>query len=128
MAKSKLTRLKEISPETKKKVYDRQHGRSITGAFISEERGSFHHFISRGQEGVGYEWNIVMLTFDEHRAYHDKQPIKVNGRNRYTVKEFETLMRNHLILNYDNWSVENCKVHKNYLEEEYGVTRRNALG
>lgn len=127
MGKSNLTKVKEITIETKQKVYDRQHGRSITGAFCPIEYGSFHHFIGRGVGGHGYEWNIVMLTFDEHRSYHDKKPIKVNGRDRYTIEEFETLMRNHLVMNYANWSVENCKVHKYFEEADYGVIRRNAL-
>lgn len=121
MAKAKQTKVKEISQDTKERVLERQHHRSISGVALSDP--TFHHCVSRGQGGVGYEWNIVALTFDEHRALHDGQPIKVNGRERYTNDEFITLIHNHLALRYDGWSRDKCKYHKYWDEEDYGVKR-----
>lgn len=123
MPKSKYVQAKEISDSTKKAVMIRQGFRSISNAFLTESTASFHHFVPRSAGGIGYEWNIVALTFDEHRAIHDHQPIKVNGRVRYTYEEFITLIRNHLILRYKNWSEENCKYRKRMTAEEYGVER-----
>lgn len=118
-----FNRSKEISDHTKKSVLARQGNRSISNAYLNENSASFHHFVPRSSSGVGYEWNIVALTFDEHRAIHDHQPIKVNGRERYSYDEFQTLIRNHLILHYRNWSEKNCKYQKHKTEEEYQVER-----
>lgn len=120
---SKYVQTKEISDKTKKAVLERQGYRSITNAYLNERTASFHHYIHRSASGIGYEWNIVALTFDEHRAVHDHQPIKVNGRVRYTYEEMDTLMRNHLILHYRNWSVDNCKYKKRMSEADYKVER-----
>lgn len=116
-------RSKEISERTKKAVLIRQGFRSVSNAFLTEQTASFHHFIPRSASGVGYEWNIVALTFDEHRAVHDHQPIKVNGKIRYTWDEFQTLIRNHLVLRYRHWSESKCKYIKRANEEDYGVER-----
>ena len=127
MAKSRLTKAKEISQETKQKVWDRQHGRSISGVALSPYKVQFHHVIPRSDSGVGYELNIVAITFYEHSWYHDKNDIKVNGRNRYTWLEFEILMKNYLKLHYRNWSEENCRVRKYAEEEDYGVVREEMV-
>ena len=119
--KNTFNNTKDISVQTKKDVLNRQKNRSISGAFLTMETASFHHFIPRSASGVGYEWNIVALTFDEHRAVHDHQPIKVNGKIRYTWDEFMTLIRNHLVLNYRHWSESKCKYEK--YKEDYGVER-----
>ena len=124
MAKSRLTKAKEISLETKQKVWDRQHGRSISGVTLSPAYTDFHHVIPRSDSGIGYEWNIVAITRDEHRLYHDHQSIPVNGRDRYSYIEFGILMKNHLKLHYDGWSEERCRFRKYAEEEDYGVTRR----
>lgn len=124
MAKSKQTQAKEISIETKRAVLERQGGQSISWVALSIETASFHHYISRGSGGVGYEWNIIALTPEEHRAVHDHQPIKVYGRERYTWSQFKTLMRNHLIINYEGWSEDKCKYQKYLEKDEYGVRRR----
>lgn len=118
--KSKLTKAKEITQETKKAVLERQGYRSITGVYIPDiQHGSFHHVISRGCEGVGLAFNVVALTPEEHRWVHDEAPIKVNGKRRYSAIEFEILMKNHLKLHYPNWREEFCKVRKYYEEEDY---------
>lgn len=119
--KSNLTKAKEISQETKNKVLARQGNRSITGATLTPYNVEFHHVIYRSNSGVGYEWNIVAITNEEHRDYHDKQNIKVNGRDRYTWEEFEILMKNHLKIKYPNWSEEKCKYHKYWSEEDYEI-------
>lgn len=123
MAKSNQTKAKEISEATRRKVYERQKGRSISGAFLHSGNIEYHHAIFRGNQGIGYEWNIVAITSEEHRALHDKQPIVVNGRIRYTWQEFDSLIKNHLKLNYSGWSEEKCKYHKYWEEADYEVKR-----
>lgn len=127
MAKSRLTKAKEISQETKKAVWDRQHGRSISGVALSPSNVEFHHVVPRSASGIGYEWNIVAITSDEHRWYHDHSNIKVNGRDRYTYLEFEILMKNHLKLRYENWSEERCRFRKYAEKEDYGVIRKDMV-
>lgn len=124
MAKSKLTKAKEISYETKCKVLDRQGNRSITGVMLSPYNVEFHHVIYRSDSGIGYEWNIVALTRDEHRWVHDHQPIMVNGRVRYTWDEFNIIMKNHLKKMYEGWSEYSCRFHKGWEEADYKITRR----
>ena len=125
--KSKQTQAKEISEATKQMVLDRQHYRSISGVALTAYNVEFHHVVPRSSGGVGAEFNIVAITHEEHRLYHDHCNIPVNGRDRYTYKEFETLMKNHLKLNYDGWSESNVK-YKKYKEiTEYGITRRKMV-
>lgn len=120
MAKSKLTKAKEINVETKQIVLERQGYRSISGVYIPDiHHGEFHHVIGRGNEGIGLAFNIVALTPDEHRWYHDHADIKVNGRKRYSYLEFEILMKNHLKIEYPGWREEYCKFHKYWDEEDY---------
>ena len=114
---------KEIDSSTRKAVLERQNNRSISGAWLGNG-AEFHHAIhSRGASGVGYEWNIVALTPEEHMAVHEGADIKINGRIRYKNKEFRTLIRNHLLLNYANWSEDKCLVHKGWSKEDYHVAR-----
>lgn len=115
----------EVTDKTKRAVIDRQKFMSISGASLFPNATEFHHVLPRSSSGVGYEWNIVALTFDEHRAYHDHQPIKVNGRVRYTWEEFDTLIHNHMKINYDDWSESKCKFQKYKEEEDYAVHRRD---
>lgn len=119
MAKSRQTKFKEISLETKREVMERQHWRSISGAVLSESNVDFHHVIGRGVGGVGLAFNIVAITPQEHRWYHDGSPILVNGRKRYTPLEFSILMKNHLKLKYPHWKEEVCKYHKMWDEQDY---------
>ena len=124
MRKHKQTLAKEISLDTKRLVMERQGYRSITGVALSESSATFHHVIYRSGQGIGAEWNVVALSFDEHRRFHDKQDILVNGRERYTWQEFDTLMKNHLKLWYEGWSESACKYDKYKTIDEYGVMRR----
>ena len=123
----KYVEAKSITLETRKTVLERQNHRSISGAYLTEGTASFHHFVERSSGGVGYEWNIVALTFEEHRAIHDHQPIKVGRRVLYTYDQFITLIRNHLIISYDGWTEDKCKYRKYLEESEYGVVRRTRL-
>lgn len=115
----------EISEKTRQKVLERQGKRSVSGAGLYPYATEYHHVIPRSSSGVGYEWNIVALTSEEHRCYHDRQPIKVNGRVRFTWEEFDTLIRNHLKIAYVNWTEQNCKYKKYADEKDYEVYRRN---
>lgn len=121
MAKSNFTKAKEISKETKLKVLKRQNYRSISGVVLNDYNTEYHHVVYRSSSGVGYEWNIVAITFDEHRAIHDKTNIKVYGRDRYTYDEFITLIKNHLKIKYLNWSEDKCKYHKGWTEANYEI-------
>lgn len=124
MGKSNQTKAKEISAETKREVLERQGYRSISGVALTASNTEFHHYVFRSRGGVGHEWNIVAVAAEEHRAIHDHQPIKVNGRERYTWAEFQTLIHNHLCLRYNGWSVDRCKYHKFWEEEDYKVIRK----
>lgn len=120
--KGDYTKAKQITTRTKEKVFKRQNGKSIlSGETITLEQCCCH-FIGRGLGGVGYEWNIVGLTADEHRLLDENKPIIVRGKVRYTNQEAQTLIRNHLILNYSGWSVDKCKYKKWFEEQDYGVT------
>lgn len=121
MAKSNYTKAKEISHKTKENVLKRQSNKSISGASLYNNNVEFHHVVLRSSSGVGYEWNIVALTSDEHRALHDKKSIDVNGRVRYTWQEFDTLIKNHLKIKYPNWSEEKCKYHKYWKKKDYEI-------
>lgn len=120
---SNQTKAKDISEETKAIVLKRQHNRSISGMPLTASNCEFHHFVFRSQQGIGYEWNIVAITFEEHRQYHDHQPIKINGKERYKWGEFHTLMRNHLVMNYIGWNEKVCKYQKYWRRDDYGVKR-----
>lgn len=121
MAKSKATKAKEVTEQTKRIVLERQGYRSISGATLKLGATEFHHVRPRSSSGVGYEWNIVALTSEEHRLLHDKKKIKYYDRDRWEYEEFETLIRNHLKINYPNWSYKACKYEKGYEVKDYGI-------
>ena len=121
---SRYLEAKTITLDTRRAVLERQHNKSISGRYLTEGTASFHHYVERSSGGVGYEWNIVALTFEEHRAIHDHQPIKIGKRVLYTYEQFQTLIRNHLILNYEGWTDKSCKYRKYASEEQYGIVRR----
>ena len=113
----------EITDKTKEAVLKRQKNRSISGVYLQKGNINYHHFISVGASGVGYEWNIVALTPLEHRQLHDGSPITINDKPRYTNAEFKTLIRNHFILNYLGWSEKACKYKKGKKINDYGVRK-----
>ena len=125
MAKS-ITRITDITDETRRIVLERQDNLSPFGQWLG--RGvEFHHVVASeglGEKGVGLEFNLVALTPTEHRSIHDKKGIVINGRQRYTYDEAITLIKNHLKINYPNWSEEKCKFHKGWTKEDYKISRR----
>lgn len=121
MPKSEFLKAKEISKETKLAVLQRQNYKSVmSNKPLTLETASFHHYVERGQSGVGYEWNIVALTWQEHRVLmHDK-----NTLEGITPEQAEEIVVNHFKENYNNWTRDNCRYHKWYAEKDYGVTRK----
>lgn len=127
--KSKQTKAHEISRATKQKVWERQHGKSIFSPYkpITVEMCCCH-FRPRSAGGLGEEWNIfgcfqTSYAPGEHDAFDGRLSDKqVEEMVRMTRDEMKTVVRNHLIRNYNNWSYENCKYEK--YKEDYGVTRR----
>lgn len=113
----------EVSEKTKAKVLERQGNKSISGVVLTGKSVEFHHVVPRSKSGVGYEWNIVAITSEEHRLYHDHLPIKVYGRELYTWEEFDTIMKNHLKARYPKWSEKGCRYQKFFEEEDYGIER-----
>lgn len=120
--KGDFTKAKSITPQTKQKVWERQKGVSILSHLVISKEMCCCHFAGRGVSGVGYEWNIVGLTAEEHRLLDENKPV-----GRYTNEQAKTLIRNHLILNYNNWTLEKCKYHKGWEEQDYGITRRTSV-
>lgn len=119
MPKSDYLKAKEISEKTKLAVLERQKYKSVVSNLpLTLQTASFHHYVERGQSGIGYEWNIVALTFNEHRALHDGNKVF-----KFTSKQAEALIHNYLSRMYKHWSKDNCKYHKWYTEKDYGVTR-----
>lgn len=115
----------EISNETRQEVYQRQKGFSPFGNWLGNSC-DYHHVVNSGLgvKGVGYEWNIIALTREEHRSIHDHQPIKVNGLIKYTYEEAITIMKNHLKICYPNWCEEKCKVHKGWEIKDYKIIKK----
>lgn len=122
--KGDYTKAKQISQETKQKVYDRQNGKSVLSGLAITKEMCCCHFIGRGLGGVGYEWNIIGLTPEEHRQLDLNQTIYVGKMPRWTNKEAHIIIQNHLNLNYNGWSIEKCKYQKYKKEEDYEVTRK----
>lgn len=112
--KSKRTKDLEISQATRQKVLERQKNLSITGRYSSTYH--LHHFVSKGASGCSFHWNLIALLPEEHIQYHNGGKV-----GRYTHEEFQTLMRNHLVIHYSNWSLDKCKYKKGYEESDYGV-------
>ena len=117
-----------ISDLTRKHVRERQNNFSPFGNWLGQSC-HFHHVIGSGlgEKGVGYEWNVIALTCEEHMAIHQHQPIKVYGLVKYTYDEAITIMKNHLKTHYPNWTEKKCKVHKGWEASDYEITRRNKL-
>ena len=128
MAKGDFTKAKQITPATKQKVWERQKGRSIISGLPITVEMCCCHFIGRGEKsGVRYEWNIVGLTPEEHRALDENKPLIVNKRERFSNREMQTIIHNHLVENYEGWTLAKCSYHKYWGEKDYDVKKRNSL-
>ena len=121
MVKGDYTKAKGITLQTKEKVFKRQHGRSLLSNIPITVNQCCCHVLGRGRGGVGYEWNIIGLTYNEHRLLDENKPI-------YGVSNDEVVERikDYLRSEYDGWSEEKCHYHKYFKEADYGVTRRNS--
>lgn len=125
--KSKRTKALEISRETKEKVWKRQHGKSLFAPYkpITVEMCCCH-YVSRAQGGLGEEWNIFGCFqapwADEHKAFDRQLSEKqVKEMTNLSVEEMHTVVRNHFIRNYEDWSEEKCKYQK---YKEFELKRR----
>lgn len=124
----RVVAVRRINEITRQNVRKRQDFRSITGIWLGESGGHMHHFISRGRSGVGFEWNLILMTDDEHQQYHNGGLVRVNGTNIvYTHEEFTDKMRDYLISQYDGWSEERCRFHKFWEYKDYKVQRKGNL-
>lgn len=87
---TKRTRALAISPEVKRRVYERDDGKCVVcGRFGNP----WCHYISRGQGGLGIEQNIVTLCDDCHRGYDQtaQRPF------------YRTMIREYLQQQYPDW-------------------------
>lgn len=123
MAKGDFTKEKQITKETKQKVWERQKGRSIFAPHLPitvEE--CCCHFVSKGQSGVGYEWNIFgcfqRYGIDEHKLFDQHKPI-----GNLTSDEVIQVIENHFKRNYIGWSKKKCHYIKGNKEKDYGIER-----
>lgn len=114
------TKQTEITDDEKEIVLKRQNYHSISGVYLGTDihNCDFHHVVNSGLgiKGVGYEWNLVALSRNEHRLLHDHQNI-----GRYSYLDFIIICKNHLKLRYANWNEDKCKVKKGYSKDDYGV-------
>lgn len=125
MAKGDYTKAKQITMDTKKRVWERQGGKSVISNYPITVEMCCCHYIGRGEDsGVGYEWNVVGLTPEEHQLLDQNKNLVRNGRVWYTNEQMQTIIRNHLIENYVGWTREKCSYHKYWKEEDYKVIRR----
>lgn len=130
--KGDFTKAKEISKETKQKVWERQKGRSIFAPYkpISVEMCCCH-FVSKGGNnrhgkttsgGVGYEWNIFgcyqLGNVNEHTHFDNNEPVN-NLSNEEAIKVVE----NHLKRHYKGWELDKCSYHKGWDKKDYQVIR-----
>ena len=116
---SKYTKAKSISLKTKYEVYDRQHGLSLLSGKPITLAQCCCHYLNRGRGGVGFCWNIMALTTDEHRKFDLHQDI--DGMSH---EECCRIIEEHFKQHYVDWSIERCK-YKKYCddEEDYKMLR-----
>lgn len=127
MAKGDFTKAKQITQKTKQAVYERQKGRSILSGQPITISMCCCHFVGRGEKsGVGYEWNIVGLTPEEHMMLDQNRPLwiyKSNSVTKLENSEMHQMIEEHLKENYNGWSKEKCSYHKYWEEKDYEVYR-----
>lgn len=122
--KGDFTKAKSISPKTKKAVWERQRGKSILSGKPITISECCCHYIARSASGVGYEWNIIGLTFEEHRALDTYKGINIGSSVVLPNSVAKNVIKTHLMSNYDGWSEEKCKYIKYFEEKDYEVNRK----
>ena len=118
MARSNRSKVIEISQKTRRKVMERQDGLSITGRSLGNGV-NYHHIVSKGSEGVGYEFNVIALTPDEHIEYHRGSSILTEHKGKLNRKEFDQFIDDYMKQIYSNWSRDKCKYVPGWTEEDY---------
>ena len=117
MARNKLAKVKEITNRTKQMVLERQGGLSITGRNL-DGGVNYHHIVSKGCEGVGYEFNVVALHPIEHFNYH--QGCKIQGEFRdWSPMEFDLFIDDYMKEHYSGWDRDICSYHPGWDEKDY---------
>lgn len=96
------TRLLQISRETKEKVWNRQHGRSIYSNKPITVDECCCHYISKARSGLGIEENIVGLTWDEHPIFD----LNTVGDHKKEHDKMRRLAKKHLTDCYPYWNEE----------------------
>lgn len=119
MAKSKRTKALEITLETKRKVWERQKGKSLFAPYspISVEECCCH-FIPRSQGGLGIEENIFGCVqkpwMNEHAVFDGNVLLSKSNAHKMNItqEEMRSVVRNHFIINYPGWNESKLKYKK----------------
>lgn len=121
--KSKQTKAHEISRKVKERVYERQHGKSLFPPYkkITVEMCCCH-YLSRAKGGLGKEWNVFGCFqapwLDEHKMFDRQIKCSIESRGKIlSADELDSIVSDHLNMNYEDWSIEKCKYNK-YVEYE----------
>ena len=91
---SKRSKACDISPEVKKKVWERDHHCCVyCGSPYAMPNA---HYISRAHGGLGIEENIITLCYDCHNHYD-------NGKSKNLSDAIRERIEHHLRKKYPNW-------------------------
>ena len=101
----KSTKAKAITTSTKKKVWERQKGKSIISGKPITWNECCCHFVSRARGGLGIEENIVGMTYEEHMIFDLNQI----GNHLAKHKLYRKIAKEHLEESYPGWNEEMCK-------------------
>lgn len=99
---SKRAKATQISPKTKKIVYERDKGLCVVCGRPGNPEA---HYVPRSAGGLGIERNIVTLC----RECHDK----FDFGDRETMTYYDQMIRNYLMDQYPDWD-EGELVYKKY--------------
>lgn len=107
--KSKRTKALQISMKTKKKVWERQQGRSVVSNKPITVYECCCHVVPKSKGGLGIEENIVGMTQDEHRIFDNN----LLGSHKEGSQSYKEKIIKHLQAHYPNWSEDNL-IYKKY--------------
>ncbi len=96
------TKALQITTSTKKKVWERQKGKSVVSGKPITWNECCCHYVSRARGGLGIEENIVGMTYEEHMIFDLNQV----GDHLTEHKLFRRLAREHLEKCYPGWAEE----------------------